>query len=82
MRVIVCVPLVLPSGCGEKVNCAGANEIVGTTPVPLKGVTCGTDPAESLTESDPVCVPAAAGEKMMLTLHELLAASDAGQLFV
>ena len=73
--------LVLLNGCAAKLRVAGANEINGRTPVPLNAVTCGTEPAESLTCRDPVRVPLAVGENVTLMLQVAAGARDYGQLW-
>jgi len=49
VRVTSCVLLVLPTACAANVTPAGAKEITGTSPAPLKDVTWEIEPAESLT---------------------------------
>jgi hypothetical protein len=70
-----------PTVCAGKVRLAGLN-VTGSMPVPSSATLCGDPGAFVLTRAEPVLVPAAAGVKVIVSLHLPPAASVAPQLCV
>jgi uncharacterized protein YaaW (UPF0174 family) len=80
--VAVCAAEEEPVLVVVKTRVAGERLTAGTVPVPLSVMVCGELAALSATLSVAVSAPEAAGLKVMVTVQEALAASDAPQLLV
>lgn len=82
--VMICEALVLFRFCGLKIRDDGLTDTVvdGVCPVPLRLTDCGEPVALSVIVAAAVRVPAAVGENVTYTEHELLTASEEPQLLL
>lgn len=80
--VVVCTAEGEPTLVVVKTRVAGERLTAGAVPVPLSVMVCGELAALSATLSVAVSTPETAGLKVMVTVQEALAASDAPQLLV